>query len=226
GPHRDRGGERSRRRLRQRGERDARGERARRRAAAAARGAERVRRAREARRAAEAGGARRGRDRPAHARVRATEPSPVPVSVHGHRIAILGHLGRAQVKREAIRLRDRLAKKGAVVRMERELANGAGETGESLPVLARWCQTLISLGGDGTVLTAGRALAGQKGVLLAVNLGGLGFLAAAEAGEVDDAVDAALAGRWRVATRTGVETRVPPRRHPPPPPTRSRLNAP
>src|SRR5262249_17268031 len=97
-----------------------------------------------------------------------------------------------------------LAKKGAVVRMERELANGAGETGESLPVLALWCQTLISLGGDGTVLTAGRALAGQKGVLLAVNLGGLGFLAAAEAGQRGGAVG----GGWGVATRTGVETRV------------------
>src|SRR5262249_44713046 len=145
---------------------------------------------------------------PPHAGVRAPESSPVFVSVRGHRIAILGHLGRAQVKREAVRLRDRLSKKGAVVRLERELANGAGENGDSLAVLARWCQTLISLGGDGTVLTAGRALAGQKGVLLAVNMGGLGFLAAAEAGEVDEAVDAALSGRWQVAMRTGVETRV------------------
>jgi NAD+ kinase len=130
------------------------------------------------------------------------------VSVRGHRVAIIGHLGRAQVRREALKLRDRLAKKGAVVRLEGELASAAGESGESLDVLARWCQTLVSLGGDGTVLTAGRALAGQKGVLLAVNMGGLGFLAAAEANELDDAVDAALAGKWRVATRTGVETRV------------------
>jgi len=130
------------------------------------------------------------------------------VSVRGHRIAILGHLGRAQVRREAVRLRDRLAKAGADVRLERELAASAGGSGESLAVLARWCQMLVSLGGDGTVLMAGRALAGQKGVLLAVNLGGLGFLAAAEGKELDPAVDAALAGRWRVATRTGVETRV------------------
>ena len=130
------------------------------------------------------------------------------MSVRGHRIAILGHLGRAQVRREAVRLRDRLAKAGADVRLERELAASAGGSGEPLAALARWCQTLVSLGGDGTVLMAGRALAGQKGVLLAVNLGGLGFLAAAEGKELDPAVDAALAGRWRVATRTGVETRV------------------
>ena len=130
------------------------------------------------------------------------------MSVRGHRLAILGHLGRSQVRREALRLRDRLKKQGAVVRLERELAGSINETGESLAVLARWCQTLVSLGGDGTVLMAGRALAGQKGVLLAVNMGGLGFLAAAEARELDAAVTAALAGKWHVATRTGVETRI------------------
>jgi NAD+ kinase len=130
------------------------------------------------------------------------------MSVRGRRIAILGHLGRAQVRREADRLRRQLERRGAVVRLERELAGSLGETGDSLAVLARWCQVLISLGGDGTVLTAGRALAGQKGVLLAVNMGGLGFLAAAEGRELDAAVAAALAGRWPVAMRTGVETRV------------------
>jgi len=130
------------------------------------------------------------------------------VSTRGRRIAIVGHLGRAQVRREAVKLRARLTRQGAVVRFERELAGALGESGESLGVLARWCQVMISLGGDGTVLLAGRALAGQKGVLLAVNMGGLGFLAAAEARELDDAVTAALGGRWAVATRTGVETRV------------------
>ena len=130
------------------------------------------------------------------------------MSLRGHRVAILGHTGRAQVRREAVKLRDRLAKQGAIVRLERELASAVNERGESLAVLARWCQSLVSLGGDGTVLAAGRALAGQKGVLLAVNMGGLGSLAAAEAKELDGAVDAALAGKWKVATRTGVEARV------------------
>jgi len=130
------------------------------------------------------------------------------MTTRGRRIAIVGHLGRAQVRREAARLRTLLARRGAVVRFERELAGALGESGESLSVLARWCQVMISLGGDGTVLMAGRSLAGQKGVLLAVNMGGLGFLAAAEARELDAAVKASLSGRWAVATRTGVETRV------------------
>lgn len=101
-----------------------------------------------------------------------------------------------------------LLRKGAVVRLEQALANAVESQGEALAPLARWCQVMISLGGDGTVLTAGRALAGQKGVLLAVNMGGLGFLAAAEGPELDTAVAAALSGKWRTATRTGVETRI------------------
>ncbi len=130
------------------------------------------------------------------------------MSVRGRRIAILGHLGRLQVRREAVRLRTLLTRKGAIVRLERELASAVGGLGEPLAELGRWCQIMISLGGDGTVLTAGRALAGHTGVLLAVNMGGLGFLAAAEGREVDAAVAEALAGKWKTATRTGVETRI------------------
>ena len=107
-----------------------------------------------------------------------------------------------------MRLRDQLSRKGALVKLERELAGAVGRSGEPLAELGRWCQVMISLGGDGTVLTAGRSLAGQKGVLLAVNMGGLGFLAAAEARDLDDALAKSLAGKWKVATRTGVETRI------------------
>lgn len=130
------------------------------------------------------------------------------MSARGRRIAILGHVGRTQVRREAVRLRERLTRRGAVVRLDADLAKALRETGQPLDDLARWCQVMVSLGGDGTVLAAGRALAGRKAVLLAVNMGGLGFLAAAEGRELDEAVDAALAGRWRTATRTGVESRI------------------
>lgn len=117
------------------------------------------------------------------------------------RVAILGHIGRPGVRRAAAKLRTRLARRGCDVRLERQLADLMGIEGAPLPELARWCQLAISLGGDGTVLAGGRAMAGQKGVLLAVNFGGLGFLAAAEEDELDRAVDAALAGRWKVRER-------------------------
>lgn len=130
------------------------------------------------------------------------------MGARGRRIAIVGHTGREQVRHEAQRLRRRLLRAGAQVRLEQALAAAIDEHGEPLSALARWCDLMISLGGDGTVLSAGRSLAGRRGTLLAVNMGGLGFLAAAEGDELDGALKAVLAGRWRVTTRGGVGARV------------------
>ena len=124
------------------------------------------------------------------------------------RVAIVGHTERPGVPRAAARLRSRLERSGLQVRIETALAEGLGAAPVPLAGLARWCHVMISLGGDGTVLTAGRAMAGKRGALLPINLGGLGFLAAAEASELDDAVNAVLAGRWKISARTGVSTRI------------------
>ena len=124
------------------------------------------------------------------------------------RVAILGHTERPGVRRAAARLRVRLERSGIRVRIEAGLAERLGAPPVPLAGLARWCQLMISLGGDGTVLTAGRALAGKRGALLPINLGGLGFLAAAEAYEIDAAVNAVLSGRWKISERTGVSAKV------------------
>lgn len=117
------------------------------------------------------------------------------------RVAILGHVGRPGVRRAASGLKSRLPRLGAEVRVEERLAAEMGIPGHAGAELARWCQVFITLGGDGTVLAGGRLMAGHRGTLLPVNLGGLGFLAAAEAGELDRAVRAALAGEWPVLQR-------------------------
>ncbi len=130
------------------------------------------------------------------------------MSPRPRRIALVGHVGRPQVRRAAARLVTTLKRRGCDVRLAADLAAAIKLPGETLEALGAWCQVMISLGGDGTVLIAGRSLAGHPGVLLPVNMGGLGFLAAAESRELSAAVDAALSGRWPVSTRTGVETRI------------------
>ena len=130
------------------------------------------------------------------------------MNIRGRRIALLGHIGRPQVRRAALHLEASLRRRGAIVRVESALAETAELEGTPVDDLGRWCQLMISLGGDGTVLVAGRALAGRRGTLLPINYGGMGFLASAEAEETDEALDAVFAGRWPVAERYGVESRV------------------
>jgi len=126
----------------------------------------------------------------------------------GRRVAILGHTGRPGVRKAAAKLVARLHRQGHDVRLERTLADEMEREGIDLPALARWAELMVSLGGDGTALRGARAMAGRAGALLAVNLGGLGFLTAAEVDELDDAVAAALAGEWPAAKRRLVEAEV------------------
>jgi len=117
------------------------------------------------------------------------------------RVGILGHSGRPNVRRAATRLLARLARRRIATRVDDELGGELGVRGHALGDLGRWSQLLVALGGDGTALRGARALAGRAGALLSVNFGGMGFLTAAEEPELDQAVDAALAGRWSTARR-------------------------
>ncbi len=144
-------------------------------------------------------------------------PAPVHVSPKARlrRIGLVGHLGRASVRRAAARLHTSLARSGCDVRIESELAGvmggpgrKGGPPGTPLADLARWCQLLVTLGGDGTTLLGGRALAGRRGALLPVNLGGLGFLTVAEAGEIGGAVRKAIEGKWPVRRRSMIRVAV------------------
>ncbi len=71
--------------------------------------------------------------------------------------------------------------------------------------LARSCDLLISLGGDGTILRMAR-LVGEHGTpILGINLGKLGFLAEVSVEELDDCVDEVLAERFTIEERTMIE---------------------
>jgi len=61
--------------------------------------------------------------------------------------------------------------------------------------LARTCDGMIALGGDGTLLGAMRLVRGRPVPVLGVNLGRLGFLAAVEGTELEQALTALAEGR-------------------------------
>ena len=63
------------------------------------------------------------------------------------------------------------------------------------------CDLVIVLGGDGTLLSAVRAIGRRETALFAVNLGGLGFLTAITVDELFPELERALRGEHRIAKR-------------------------
>src|SRR5271169_3340822 len=83
----------------------------------------------------------------------------------------------------------------------------AGETlrREDLPGAA---DLLIVLGGDGTLLSAARQAAPRKVPILAVNLGGLGFLTTVSLDELYSILDEIFAGKHRISERVMLQAEI------------------
>ena len=70
------------------------------------------------------------------------------------------------------------------------------------------CDLIIVLGGDGTLLSAARAIGRREIPLFPVNLGGLGFLTAITIDEVFPELERALRGENRIAKRKLLNTEL------------------
>jgi NAD+ kinase len=104
-----------------------------------------------------------------------------------------------------------LQEHGAKVACDSETGDCLGATEvqtrrrEDLPTGA---DLLIVLGGDGTLLSAAR-LSAEHGVpILAVNLGGMGFLTTVSQDEMYSDLEEIFAGRYRVSERVMLETEI------------------
>jgi NAD+ kinase len=68
--------------------------------------------------------------------------------------------------------------------------------------LERDFDLIVVLGGDGTLLSAARGVGAKETPLLAVNLGGMGFLMTTGPEQIFEALEAVLAGEYTVQSRT------------------------
>jgi NAD+ kinase len=102
-----------------------------------------------------------------------------------------------------------LRERGVDVRCDEETVNYAGgEEAIERDLVPEGCDLVIVFGGDGTLLSAARAIGKREIPLFPVNLGGLGFLTAITIEEVFPELDRALGGEHRVAKRKLLNTEV------------------
>jgi NAD+ kinase len=107
-------------------------------------------------------------------------------------------------------LLESLRKRGIVVRIDEQTAvyvenSPAGIPREEVP---EGCDLIIVLGGDGTLLSAARAIGRREIPLFAVNLGGLGFLTSIAIEDLHPELERALRGEHRIAKRKLLNTEV------------------
>lgn len=94
------------------------------------------------------------------------------------------------------------AERSVTVRYDEQIAAYLGRTdGLSREAVSDGVELVIVLGGDGTLLSAARAIGGQDIPLLAVNLGHLGFLSSISLDELYPVLELALQREYRIGPR-------------------------
>jgi NAD+ kinase len=107
------------------------------------------------------------------------------------------------------RLLDWLHARGLGVRIDQETGFYAGGVaGIPRADVPEGCDLVIVLGGDGTLLSAARAIGRREIPLFPVNVGGLGFLTAISRDELYPELERAFRGEHRIANRRLLNTEV------------------
>lgn len=120
------------------------------------------------------------------------------------RIGVVAKAASREAVHTAHELAEWLRRRGLEVALDEAIlrARNIGALGQEPPFRAGEAYDLVVvLGGDGTLLSVARTLAG-KAPILGVNLGNLGFLTEVSRGELYPALVQVLAGRFRTETRS------------------------
>jgi NAD+ kinase len=111
------------------------------------------------------------------------------------RAAVVVNPRRQGVDEILTRLTRYLEGRGWRAAVDPAIRDRLGIDADALDWSALEADLVVTLGGDGTLLRAARALAGRPVPVFGVNMGGLGFLTATSAAGAWDGLDAVLEGR-------------------------------
>lgn len=120
------------------------------------------------------------------------------------RIGLIGKYGATAVGSTLRRLIDYLQSRGLDITLDASAAEhlpGSALAQVERSDLAARCDLVIVVGGDGTILNAGRSLAEAGVPLVGINLGRLGFLADVSPDQMTDQLDQILAGQYALEER-------------------------
>ncbi len=125
------------------------------------------------------------------------------------KIGIYAKKNHPEVEQIARTICDRCRQAGVVVLLEDELAEQIGQinghAGEDIPAQA---DLVIVLGGDGTLISVARLIAGRNVPIVGVNLGRLGFLTEITRDELPEMLDRIFRGDYQVSERMMLDARI------------------
>lgn len=125
------------------------------------------------------------------------------------KIGIVSKPGRADSPELLAKLLPWLEARGVAYSLDRVTARYVGrEGGFDRAALDEDFDLMIVLGGDGTLLSVARGVGKRETPLLAVNMGGLGFMMTTGPGEIFSVLEDTLAGDYEVQCRTVLEAKV------------------
>ena len=118
------------------------------------------------------------------------------------KVGILARIDKPQAALLVRSLRDALSARGVETVLEKRTASLVGDGGLDENVLAEACDTVVVLGGDGTILRALHRMQGKVPPIFGINLGSLGFLTGVSSEDWLRAVESIVAGDYQLSART------------------------
>jgi len=121
-------------------------------------------------------------------------------------VGIIANCDKEHAVEYSSRLSEWLEKRGVKVLFDEEIAAKMGlSSGVARAGIARRADIVVVFGGDGTLLTAARAVSGYEVPLVGVNLGGFGFMTVINLGGMIRAMEEILRGEFTVSRRMMLE---------------------